>query len=822
MGAGLLVLVIAAFLGYAHYRAHRFLAALPEKLGADIRQETNGFTYSQSEGGRTIYTIHASKAIQHKDGRYTLHDVGIVLYGRTGDRADRIYGSEFDYDQKNGVVRAMGEVHLDLQAPVAKSAGAKMDYAAGKDLASNQEMEGAHLIHVTTSGLVYLQKLGVAATDQPIEFEANGMKGQAVGADYTADSGVLILHSAVRMAGLVHGSPAVLTAVRAELDRDNKQVRLLNARYVSNGKDSATTAQADHAVVHLRSDGTVQRLDADGGVTLTQAGESVSAPHGVVVLSGDNNPESATMTGGVTLGANDPLRVAHGTASEAKLAFDKAGRPEHLLLTGQVHLDEQVRVSTKQAAWSRRELHAEEAQLVLGATAADKTFVRDAKASGNAMLAVTNPPAKRDRTGKKMSGTSGTASATLAADVLTAHFNEADGSQHLANVYGDGHASFRRADEAGTIQTSLADSLVAFFQPAVAGAKTRTGEEVGADELVSALEQGHVRLTQTAANKAGAARAPAEETATADRASYDGILNRAVLTGNVQMTDAGSMLWADHVVVDQKTGDATADGDVKLTYLEPASDHEKNTGAEQPVHVLAVHAEVQHSSGIATFYGASGGRARLWQGSSQIEAPVIQFDRNKKQMVAHGAGQGVLMAVRAVLASPARTTDRTKTTAPARENVFVVTSRQLLYSDEKREADFTGGIEVMSADGRMRGEQAVVYLQPVNKTVPGAKNTARNGFFGGSVERMVATGDIVIEQPGRRATGQQVVYTASDGNFALTGTATVPPTVVDDQRGTVTGTLLQFRTGDESVVVSNGGKGSAARVRTQTQVKKSR
>ena len=35
-GAGLLVIVIAGFLGYAHYRAHRFLRDLPQKLGVDV------------------------------------------------------------------------------------------------------------------------------------------------------------------------------------------------------------------------------------------------------------------------------------------------------------------------------------------------------------------------------------------------------------------------------------------------------------------------------------------------------------------------------------------------------------------------------------------------------------------------------------------------------------------------------------------------------------------------------------------------------------------------------------------------------------------
>src|ERR1700761_5890488 len=84
VGAGLLVGVIATFVVVAHYRAHRFIANLPAKLGVDIQQETTGFTYSQSDAskGRTIYTIHAAKAKQRKDGKLALHDVGIVLYGR--------------------------------------------------------------------------------------------------------------------------------------------------------------------------------------------------------------------------------------------------------------------------------------------------------------------------------------------------------------------------------------------------------------------------------------------------------------------------------------------------------------------------------------------------------------------------------------------------------------------------------------------------------------------------------------------------------------------------------------------------------------------
>ena len=91
--------------------------------------------------------------------------------------------------------------------------------------------------------------------------------------------------------------------------------------------------------------------------------------------------------------------------------------------------------------------------------------------------------------------------------------------------------------------------------------------------------------------------------------------------------------------------------------------------------------------------------------------------------------------------------------------------------------------------------------------------------MGGSVERVVATGHIEMEQPGRRATGEELVYTASDGMFVLTGTAAVLPKVVDQQQGTVTGASLRFHSGDENVVVSNGGDSAGQRVRTETRVK---
>jgi lipopolysaccharide export system protein LptA len=228
-----------------------------------------------------------------------------------------------------------------------------------------------------------------------------------------------------------------------------------------------------------------------------------------------------------------------------------------------------------------------------------------------------------------------------------------------------------------------------------------------------------------------------------------------------------------------------------------------------------------------------------------VDAPVLEFDRKQKRLLAHGDGQGAPMAVHAVMVKTpsvrsSAKQDAVKSDGIAKKvakggttgtDVIRVASRELTYSDEARKAEFSGGVDVESGDGNMKAEQVEIYLQPApvgkapqtggGKVKAGFSPSADgSGFIGGKVERMVASGRVEMEQPGRRATGEELVYTASDDTYVLTGTAMALPKVVDDQRGTVTGTSLRFHRGDDSVVVSNGGEtGAGQRVRTETRVK---
>ena len=80
LSAVAIVLVVSGFYLYARWRIHHAIQHVAEKLHVDIQQSTEGFTLSKSEGGRTLFSIHAKRAEQFKQGgRAVLHEVNKPL-----------------------------------------------------------------------------------------------------------------------------------------------------------------------------------------------------------------------------------------------------------------------------------------------------------------------------------------------------------------------------------------------------------------------------------------------------------------------------------------------------------------------------------------------------------------------------------------------------------------------------------------------------------------------------------------------------------------------------------------------------------------------
>ncbi|WP_089838915.1 LptA/OstA family protein [Granulicella pectinivorans] len=823
--AALLVLVVAGFLSYAHYRSKNFIKNLPKTLGANITREANGYTWSQTVQGRTVFTLHAAKLEQKQDGKYTLHDVGIVLYGRKQDRTDRIYGNEFEYDQQAGIVRGVGEVHMDLQAPASSANGERKDQPVGGDEAG--------MIHVLTSGLVYLEKLGVAATSEDIEFSQKEMKGWAHGADYNADSGVLVLQSAVRMNGLTKSGPVVMTASRAEWNRRQQVLNLTQVKSVTTGE----TIEAEHAVVNLTQAGQPQRMEADGHVSVARAeGGLLQSARADVAFWPNGKAKDARFNGGVVYTDDDDAKHARGTSDAAHVVFDGAGLADRMVMTGGAELQMRQKAAASDA-WSQKNVSGQTVDVALGAAAgpAGKRQIRDAEATGGARVVAVSEGVK---TRTEMTG-----------DDLKAHFLAGN---RVERVEGTGHTVLHQLNAEGVDEVSSGDTTELLFRAATVKGRAKTASSVaaGAEELVSAVQVGHVSTVRKRmkVKTVGAAPVLVEERATADRAAFDADLDQVTLTGGVQLTNVGSTLWGGKVVVERGTGNATAEGGVRVNYAQVAKDGKDG----EPVHVLADHAELKRGTpvvkgaknapdDVAFFYGVTGKPARLWQGGSQVQAPVLKFEEGVKRLTANGPGPG--MVVHTVLVGAAKAVVVPKADAPKKDGkgpgVVRVASREMVYTDGLREVVFSGGVVVEDAGGSMKAQKATAYLsQPpstagaVGKTLEvGSSAAPRNDktaktdqpFLGGSVERVVAVGKVEIDQPGKHGAGEELVYTASDQMFVLTGTKETPPRMEDETRGTVTGESIRFHSGDDSVVVTGEsieqGKGKAAGKRTETRVK---
>src|ERR1035441_8573432 len=466
-----LLLVIAAYVGAAHH-LRRLLHGVPARLGVNVVSDASGWTYNPSIGSQTLYTIHAAKQVGYVDGKLTLHDVSIMLYGKKGDRRDHIFGQDFEYDQKAGVVRALGVVHIDLQAADATGSGPAANAAAKPEGPESAETGGAKVMHVTTSGLVYLANLGLASTNDPIEFQAGAMTGHATGADYSSDSGLLTLHSAVSMSGMAAGRPVTVTAATAEFNERSQQAFLTHAQYDSTGR----TVNAEQATLQRRADGTRARVEAQGNVTIREQGATTVSQRADVALNGTSQPRSAVLAGGGLYTLDEPLRQARGHADEATIAFDTQAKPqpERAVFTGAVHTIERTRATeAEREPGSVRDLTAAKLEVELARAGEGKVEPRNTEATGDAQ------PTGIDN--GSLAGDAGAGRKELSADDLKAHLRDTGSAKQppqLDTIAGRGHTVLRQMSADGVEQTSSGDTLDAKFRPAAGKTRPLAGEGI--------------------------------------------------------------------------------------------------------------------------------------------------------------------------------------------------------------------------------------------------------------------------------------------------------------------------------------------------------
>ena len=782
LGAILMIATVAGMYFYAQMRLRKVVNDIPAKIGLDIQQTAEGFSISKSAEGRTLFTVSASKAVQFKEGgRADLHNVKIVIYGKDASRFDRITGDDFEYDPASGNVRTTGTVLIDLEA----------NPEGMQHSDQTPPEQNSSPIHLETNGLVFNKNTGDATATGKVVFQTQQASGSAVGIEYVAKTGTMNLLSAVAMT-VIRPQPVHLKADHGAISKQPRQV-VLSAMRMTRERQQL---HSDQATFFLREDNTVDRVLAEGDVRSELHGRASSnsnskasnsetdarADRAELFLTGTRNLlTTAILSGDVQLateGAHTGGAQNEGAEKQGAQPAEAAAGRVTLHFVGQqmlqnVHAEDGVRLSQKNSpsgtgavvmssAPSNAKGGAQDVEMtapVMDFVVKDGRLLERAETSGPPRIVITQPGANLKT--------------VVTAAKFTAKFTE---KNRLATLHGEPDAKI------------VSSKIGATGQP----------DRVSTSRMLDVVflpEGGVSSITQTG----GVAYVDGTQKAWAQRGEYTTANELLKLSGSPRVVDNGMTTTAQTIRMNRTNGDATAEGNVKSTYSDLKAQPDGGLlASSDPIHVTSRTMTAHRSPAVAVYTGD----ARLWQNANVVEAPTLQFDRNHTSLFAQGDEQGTAQAnstqpVSTVLVQA----DKNGKVTPVH-----ITSARLKYGDAERTIFLDGGVTAKGADATMTGEQMTVFLLPRNQSQavgPGAP---------GQVDRIVAEHKVVITEPMRHATGDHLVYTASDAKFVLTGG---PPSIFDAERGKITGDSLTFFRHDDRVLVE--GKETSPTV-TKTQV----
>lgn len=758
--AALLVLLVLAFYLYGRWRLRTVVRTTPQRLGVNVERSSQGFSLSKSENGRTLFTIHAAKAIEYKEGGHAqLQDVNIVIYGKTGDRFDQISGSDFEYDPASGDVIAHGDVEIDLEANT--QGPLRPDQAPPK--------EQKNLIHISTKGLAFNQKTGIATTRERVDFRIPQAQGSAVGAVMDAHANTLQLRSAVEVSGS-GPSPSHLTARSALLTKAPRQA-VLDAAHITQGERAF---DASKLVIFLTEDNHVDHMEAAGDVHSSELADSgqrydLHAPEARFLMAAQNKLRTVVLPQGGVMDSAGPQQ-SHGTAHRATVDLDDQQHVRRVHAEGDVHLSQnrpQQPAQTQDKKQDQRSMQ----NMELIADAVDAF----AGAPGKLGHAETLGAARIE-----LQPQSAPAAAPSGKTVVTAgKFNATfDGQNRIRTLHGEPDAKIVSpgATPKDPPRVSTSQMLDVLFAPQQSGG------------IESMVQKGDLHY------------ADGTHQAFADQGRYTPADQVLLLTGSPRVQDEQGTTTANVIRMNRATGDASAEGAVKSTYNQTKPQPGGAMLASgDPVHVTARSLTASKSTGVAHYSGD----VRLWQSANILESPAIDFERQQRVMVARGN-----------VAHPV-TSEFVQAGSKGQAPVHISAMR-FTYSDEQRKAHYEENVVMTSDQGRLTANELDIFLKPAQQQHQSASQDSNQTPAPSQIDHAIANGQVLLAQPGRRASGERLIYTADDQKFVLTGTPQQLPEVDDVQHGSTRGDLLTFFRDEDRVLVQSASNAPAV---TRTPVK---
>lgn len=690
------------------------------KLKGNVTSIIEGYERVVMENGREKFRLLAAKDTAFDNGRHELEKVDLTANGEV---------------QKDGSIKKM-RITADRGA-----------YTPDQSLVTfegNVKVASTDGLEVATERLVYEQKSEIATTDVAVQFKQGELSGSSIGAQLQAKTHYLHL---AKDAHIVQtnldpkkkgGAPVEIHSERASYVETEGVVHFEGNVNVTQGVKTAH-ADAVTGVVDVKTKKLVRVEMRGNSILKSQEKEKASemrARDMDFFFDELQHLKQAVATGSaraVSLEKDSPREI---TAERIDAVY-KPGEKESLLQTFATQGRTTMKIEVAEGAPNAKEV----SERVIEADTINATF-RDngkdmarAEATGNAILTITpktiTPKAERQK---------------LRAAKFTADF----------------------FDKGNSIKTFLADgSAIAEFEPldqkSKLARKTITGKKVTANlteqtqDVSELIVDGDAKFTEFIKESGKeTAKEPVKETernATAARAVYTASNQTVALRGKPLLWDSSSRANADEIDANVETGESFLRGKVRSIYYS----REKTGGAapfkkdKAPVTIAADRAVVKHREGAARYFG----NVRAWQDNDFIRAENMELDNGERMLTAWGNAQSAFY-------------DFEREAEKGRKEIVPVftTSDKIVYTDANRTAHYEGNVHIKQGTDQIDAAVADAVMDDAHKLM-----------------QLTAAKNVVMTQPQRRATGDQVVYTAANDTAVLTG---IPAMVEDKEREGVT------------------------------------
>ena len=626
-------------------------------VAKDVQQQASGYTFTRSDEGRQVFTIHASRTVAFKEGGTTvLEQVQVEVFGKDGSRRDLLRTSHCDYNTISGDIFSSGNVEIELNAPV-----------SGK-----QPGPLTQSIMLETSQLYFRQQGSMVESDEPVKFRYGAISGSALGLSYATREGRLELKSSVRaelQVGLGGARPLALTASRARFEKESRVVNFTGPVEVTQG---LRRAAATGATLFLDERNRLTRAVFEGPVRASDAEKSapLAATAGRLTAEFEAGSEilrRAVAEGNVEVESTRGPDVTRLNAERVEVAFTGApGQAQRGTASGRVRIVQEVAAergttavagaSAGKIPASRRELLTEEIAFTFQNSGRS---LKDAATTGAAKLAIVPSD---PRLGPRM----------VTAGRMHMSF---DATSRLETMRGEAGTSIRfepgKGAPPGSVpQESTSERLVALLNP-----------DTGIVQKVEQIGDFHFYH--------------GNRQATARRASYETVTESLTLTGKPQVWDPELRARAERILINVQTGTAEGLGKVEST-------HTGSTGGRaDATSVLADRVVAERGSQTVRYQG----RVRAWRGTDVVESATLEIFRAERRV---SSGSKVLTShlQPAAAVSGESAKNGQSLTRPA-----TIRAEHLDYTDRGRKAAYRGNVRLQTENTSLEADRLDAYFR---------------------------------------------------------------------------------------------------------------